>query len=236
MRQLRREKEVKEAARKEELSKNGTDSMNQEDSTKATEQRQKLQKMLKETLKKVALKKATEEKGGQQKEQMKITKKKKAGKKRKPNNKEKNIEKESKTKKAATGIKKKTRPQGARVIPEATDGHGCDHKGLLDLKILPSDYLRNYMKVGGWLWNVPCRDCAKGRQGSHNKGDELDLSSRMPKKGKRDMGYYCNCGPVGHEMEDDHPDKAMYTCDLVLCMGCYERRKESMGRTSRRRK
>ena len=167
---------------------------------------------------------------------MKITKKKKAGKKRKPNDKEKNNEKESKTKKTATGIKKKTRPQGARVIPEATDGHGCDHKGLLDLKILPSDYLRNYMKVGGWLWNVPCRDCAKGRQGSHNKGDELDLSSRMPKKGKRDVGYYCNCGPVGHEMEDDHPDKAMYTCDLVLCMGCYERRKESMGRTSRRRK
>ena len=41
--------------------------MNQEDSTKATEQRQKLQKMLKETLKKVALKKATEEKGGSRK-------------------------------------------------------------------------------------------------------------------------------------------------------------------------
>jgi hypothetical protein len=131
---------------------------------------------------------------------------------------------------------KKTRPQGARVIPEAADGHGCNHKGLLDLKILPSDYLRNYMKVRGWLWNVPCTDCAKGRQGSHNKGDKLDLSSRMPKKGKRDVGYYCNCGPVGQEMEDDHPDKAMYTCDLVLCMGCYERRKESMGRTSRRQK
>ncbi len=64
MRQLRREKEVKEAARREELSKKGTGSMNQEDSTKATEQRQKLQKMLKETLKKVALKKATEERGG----------------------------------------------------------------------------------------------------------------------------------------------------------------------------
>ncbi len=130
MRKLRREKEVKEAARREELSKRGTDSMNQEDSTKATEQRQKLQKMLKETLKKVALKNASEDGGGQQREQMKITKKKKAGKKRKLSDKEKNNEKESKTKKAATGIKKKTKPQGARVIPEATDGHGCRHKGL----------------------------------------------------------------------------------------------------------
>jgi hypothetical protein len=120
---------------------------------------------------------------------MKFTKKKKAGKKRKPNDKEKKNEEESKTKKAATGIKKKTRPQGARVIPEAAYGHGCNHKGLLDLKILPSNYLRNYMKVRRWLWNVPCTDFAKGRQGSHNKGDELDLSSRMPKKGKRDEEY-----------------------------------------------
>jgi hypothetical protein len=183
MRQLRREKEVKEAARREELSKKGTDSMNQEDSTKATELRQKRQKMLKEMLKKVALKKATEEKGAQQRAN-EDHKKEEGGEEEKPIDKEKNNEKESRTKKAATGIKNKTRPQGARVTPEATDGHGCDHKGLLDLKILPSDYLRNYMKVGGCLWNVPCRHCAKGRQGSHNKRNELDLSSRMPKKGK----------------------------------------------------
>jgi hypothetical protein len=40
----------------------------------------------------------------------------------------------------------------------------------------------------------------------------------IPKKGKRDVGYYCNCGPTGHDMEEEHPDNAMYTCDLVLCM------------------
>jgi hypothetical protein len=40
------------------------DSFSDEDSTKATEQRQKLQKMLNETLKKVELNKAMEEKGG----------------------------------------------------------------------------------------------------------------------------------------------------------------------------
>jgi hypothetical protein len=93
-------------------------------------------------------------------------------------------------------VKKKAKPQGARVIPEATDGHGCSHKGLLDLKILPSDYLRNYMKVGGWLWNVPCKDCAKGRQGGHNKGDELDLSSRMPKKGKETSDITATVGQL----------------------------------------
>jgi hypothetical protein len=61
---VKRKKGERSGKRGEELSKKGTDSMNQEDSTKATEQRQKLQKMLKETLKKVALKKATKEKGG----------------------------------------------------------------------------------------------------------------------------------------------------------------------------
>jgi hypothetical protein len=50
------------------------------------------------------------------------------------------------------------------------------------------------------------------------------------------MFNFGNCGPIGHEMDDEHPDKAMYTCDLVLCMGCYEGRKESMGRTGSRRK
>jgi hypothetical protein len=133
--------------------------------------------------------------------------------------------------------KKKTRPQGKRVVPVATDAHGCSHKGLLELQILPSNYLRNYKRGGGWLWNVPCRDCAnKGGEGGHKMGDKFDLSRLMPKKGKRDVGYYCNCGPIRHDMEKKHPNKAMYTCDLVLCMGCYNIWKESMGRTSRHRK
>jgi hypothetical protein len=46
------------------------------------------------------------------------------------------------------------------------------------------------------------------------------------------MGYYFNCGPTGHDMEEEHPYKATYTCDLVLCMGCYDRYKGVMGRTS----
>jgi hypothetical protein len=35
--------------------------------------------------------------------------------------------------------KKKAKPQGERSIPEATDTHGCKHKGLMELKALPSD-------------------------------------------------------------------------------------------------
>jgi hypothetical protein len=44
--------------------------------------------------------------------------------------------------------KKKAKPQGEQSIPEATDTHGCKHKGLMELKVLPSDYLMGYMKGG----------------------------------------------------------------------------------------
>jgi hypothetical protein len=220
---------VKETARTEELSKRGTGEMNQEDTAKATEEKKKMQSLLKDTMKKKLLEKTSEEKAGQQQEQK--------GKKRKPNNKEKNKEKEAKTNKATTGNKRKTRPQGEQVIPAATDAHGCSHKGLLELKILPSDYLKSYMREGGWLWKVPCKDCAKRKEGGgHNNRDKSDLLGLMPKKEKRDVGYYCSCGPTGHDMADEHPLKAMYTCDLVLCMGCYDSRKEGMGRTRRRQK
>jgi hypothetical protein len=131
-----REKDVKEATRREELSKRETSSMNQEDNTKATEQRQKMQRLLKDTMKKVALEKTSGEEGGQQKEEMRISKKKKAEKKRKRNDKEKNGKKEAnKTNKPAIDNKKKARPQqGKQVIPMATYVYGCSHKGLLELK------------------------------------------------------------------------------------------------------
>jgi hypothetical protein len=44
----------------------------------------------------------------------------------------------------------------------------------------------------------------------------LDLSLLLPKKGGNDVVYYCNCGPTGHDMEEEYPYKAMRTCDLVL--------------------
>jgi hypothetical protein len=85
--------------------------------------------------------------------------------------------------------------------------------------------------------NIPTKDCAMGGENGGIERNMLDLSLLFPKKGEQDMGYYCNCGPTGHDMEEGHPYKAMYTCDLVLSMGCYDRCKQLMGRrTSRQRK
>ena len=93
------------------------------------------------------------------------------------------------------------------------------------------------MKEGGWLWRVPCKDCTSKSDGKGEEGGYIEgLSQLLPKKGKKDVGYYCNCGPTGHGMKEEDPSKELYTCDLVLCMGCYDRRKGRMGRTSRRRK
>jgi hypothetical protein len=67
-------------------------------------------------------------------------------------------------------------------------------------------------------------------------GEVKDLDRLLPKKGKKDVGYYCNCGPTGHDMKKEHPYKASYTCDLGLSMECYDKGKEGMGRISRQRK
>ena len=45
--------------------------------------------------------------------------------------------------------KKKAKPQGEQSVPEATKTHGCKHKGLMELKVLPSNHLMGYMKTGG---------------------------------------------------------------------------------------
>jgi hypothetical protein len=72
MTKLRREKEMKESARKKELSKTGPGHMNQDETAKATEQTKRMQSLLKDTMKKKALEKASGEKGRQQKEQPQI--------------------------------------------------------------------------------------------------------------------------------------------------------------------
>ena len=72
---------------------------------------------------------------------------------------------------------------------------------------------------------VDCHFCASPR---------LELANA--KEGKNSVGYHCNCGPTGHEMKEDHQYKALYICDMVLCMKCYNRQKEGMGRIRQRRK
>jgi hypothetical protein len=125
--------------------------------------------------------------------------------------------------------------QGERKVPVATDKHGCEHSGLLELLALERKYLQTFVKMGGWLYQTPCHDCAKNEDG----GDErvLEVSSLLTLKGKQELGVYCNCGPVGHKMvqEDEPVRKQQWACNMVLCMDCFNRRKTEMGDTGGKR-
>ena len=59
---------------------------------------------------------------------------------------------------------------------------------------------------------------------------DMDMSSLLELKKRRDFGYYCNCGPVRHKMieEEDCAKKTEWTCNMVLCTPCFLRRQESM--------
>jgi glucan-binding YG repeat protein len=126
--------------------------------------------------------------------------------------------------------------QGQRKVPEPSDQHGCTHSGLMELIALPKAYLETYVKVGGWLYRMPCKDCACRDNEESQDVQVMDVSTLLVRKG-RDIGYYCNCGPTGHKMGADHAYKPLWTCDMVLCTGCYGKRVEKMsscGRRSRR--
>jgi hypothetical protein len=108
----------------------------QEDNAKATKKRKKIQSLLKNIMTKVAQKKTSGDKGGQQKEQMKISIKKK----RREINKNPMIRmrRMKRRRLKQTKLQQITRRQGHRkkqVILDATDAHGCSHKDLLELKI-----------------------------------------------------------------------------------------------------
>ena len=131
--------------------------------------------------------------------------------------------------------KAKVKPQGGRKVPEASDKNGCVHQGLLELLALPKAYLEVYVRVGGWLHKKPCKDCAV-KEGD-SAGRVLDVSTLLGLKGKNSLGYYCNCGPTGHKMVmDDEPVwKQQWSCDMVLCMPCYDERMKRMGEEGGRR-
>jgi hypothetical protein len=134
-----------------------------------------------------------------------------------------NTKKKKETAKKAKPPKKPERKQGQRKVRVPCDKHGCDHCGLLELLKLERSYLKKFVKEGEWLYKKPCYDCAKNEAG----GDErvMDVSDLLNVKGE--LGVYCNCGPVGHGMnEDDEPvQKQQWACDMVLCMPCAGKRK-----------
>ena len=119
-------------------------------------------------------------------------------------------------------------PQGLRKVPVKGDDYGCDHSGLWEMVRLEKEYLKAFVKQGGWLHETPCLDCAKNEEGKTDP--VLDMSSLLELKGRREFGYYCNCGPVGHKMtsEDDSSQKLQWTCNMVLCMPCFSKRQALM--------
>jgi hypothetical protein len=90
------------------------------------------------------------------------------------------------------------------------------------------------VKVGGWLYRKPCKDCA-GKE-RDKKEQVLDVSTLLGLKGRKDVGYYCNSGPAGHRMGDEAEWRHKWTCDMVLCLDCYAQRLTSMGSSKRTRR
>jgi hypothetical protein len=151
-----------------------------------------------------------------------------------PQSKKKNKPVQPKTK--TTKVKRvEIDPQGQRKIPVPGDTHGCRHSGLLEMIMLDRSYLKSYVKEGGWLYQAPCKDCAKNKEGGTKR--VLDVSSLLQVKGKGGLGAYCNCGPVAHKMvqADEPVRKQQWACDMILCMECYSKRKLGMGDTTTKR-
>ena len=126
-------------------------------------------------------------------------------------------------------VKPKKSPvaQGLRKVPIATDEHGCAHSGVRDLVVLQKNYLVKYVKVGGWLHERPCKGCAEDKTVMGDRDRVMAMSSLLGTKGTNNgVGFICNCGPVGHGMEEGNPAKGDYTCDMALCMACYTSRME----------
>jgi hypothetical protein len=86
------------------------------------------------------------------------------------------------------------------------------------------------------LYKKPCKDCAAKETGNGNKHLVLDVASLLTMKRKQDVGYYCNCGSRSFGMKDGDELKALWTCDMVLCMSCFNERENKMSgdRTAKR--
>jgi hypothetical protein len=125
---------------------------------------------------------------------------------------------------SAPKIRKAIEKKGRREMPKPCDDHGCQHVGIHELKELPKEYLKVYVKRGNWLCNKPCKDCACKPE--EEKDRVMDVAEILKDKKVRsdDMARYCNYGRTAHSMEEDDEFKQRFTCDMVLCKGCYKKR------------
>jgi hypothetical protein len=162
-------------------------------------------------------------------------------KERKPNKQGTTAPPSNKLKKKSNSVQKPKRqktekaPQGERKVPVPSDEHGCDHNGLLSLLPLDRKYLMAYVKEGGWLYQTPCYDCASDEDGGDKR--VLNVSSLLNMKGGKQLGVYCNCGPVAHKMvqEEEPVRKQLWACKMVLCMDCLNARTKRMPDSGGRR-
>ena len=133
----------------------------------------------------------------------------------------------------------KPKPKGGRKMPVPCDKEGCKHSGLTELREMSTPFLKAYVKKGGWLENMPCKDCAGKPEGQQTDRvmNVADLVNDTDEP-KDDLARYCNCGPVAHSMKEGDGFKMGFTCDMILCKGCYRKRVEVddgiRGETSRR--
>ena len=122
--------------------------------------------------------------------------------------------------------KQAPKPQGRRKVPTAGDEGGCKHSGLMELDACDETRIAAYVKVGAWLHKKPCVDCA----GKSQKGGGeavLDASVLLMLK-QKNVACICNCGPIGHKMEEGEEGKEDYQCDMMLCVPCYSMRQTEM--------
>jgi hypothetical protein len=139
--------------------------------------------------------------------------------------------KSSKTKqltKRARKPRKSAAPQGRRKVPTPGDASGCKHRGLRELDVCDKVWIAAYVKVGAWLHKKPCIDCAaKGEDGEETGERVLDASVLLLLK-QPSLAYICNCGPIGHKMEEGEEGRDEYQCDMMLCLPCYSTRDSLM--------
>lgn len=147
------------------------------------------------------------------------------------------ISKESAKKKGRPKSTKKAKEapvlQGRRQVPNAGDGSGCKHHGLRELVMCEKAWMRAYVKIGGWLHNKPCVDCAAKSDGTKETGGKVMDASALLLLKQDNVAYICNCGPIGHKMMEDEKGKEDCQCDMMLCLPCHSERENKLGTGSR---
>ena len=97
-------------------------------------------------------------------------------------------------------------------------------------------WMAAYVKVGGWLHKKPCVDCAAQCESTKETREKVLDASVLLRLKQQGVAYICNCGPIGHKMDEGEEGKEEYQCDMMLCIPCYSERESKMGAGSGRKR